>query len=31
MNLRRIHAQDPLGSFRVDVFDSKKDYQGNFD
>ena len=31
MNLRRIHAQDPLGSFRVDVFHSKKDYQGNFD
>ena len=31
MNIRRIHAQDPLGSFRVDVFHSKKDYQGNFD
>ena len=31
MNLRRIHAQDPLGLFRVDVFHSKKDYQGNFD
>ena len=24
-------AQDPWGSFRVDVFDSKEDYQYNFD
>ena len=31
MNLRRMHAQDLRGSFRVDVFDSKKDYPGNFD
>ena len=31
MNLQRMHAQDLRGSFRVDVFDSKKDYPGNFD
>ena len=31
MDLRRMHAQDPLGSFRVDVFDSKEDYRDNFD
>ena len=31
MNLRRMHAQDPRGSFRVDVFDSKEDYQDSFD
>ena len=31
MNLRRIHAQDLRGSFHVDVFDSKKDFPGNFD
>ena len=31
MDLRRMHAQDLRGSFRVDVFDSKKDYPGNFD
>ena len=31
MNLRRMHAQDPLRSFRVDVFDSKEDYRDNFD
>ena len=31
MNLRRIYAQDLRGSFHVDVFDSKKDYPGNFD
>ena len=31
MNLRRIRAQDLRGSFHVDVFDSKKDYPGNFD
>ena len=31
MNLRRMHAQDLRGSFRVDAFDSKKDYPGNFD
>ena len=31
MDLRRMHAQDPWGSFRVDVFDSKKDYRDNFD
>ena len=27
MDLRRMYAQDPLRSFRVDVFDSKEDYQ----
>ena len=26
-DLRRMYAQDPLRSFRVDVFDSKEDYQ----
>ena len=26
-----MHAQDPLGTFRVDVFDSKEDYQDNLD
>ena len=31
MNLRRMCAQDPRGSFRVDVFDSKEDYRDNFD
>ena len=31
MDLRRMHAQDPRGSFRVDVFDSKEDYQDSFD
>ena len=31
MNLRRIHVQDLRGSFHVDVFDSKKDFPGNFD
>ena len=31
MNLRRMHAQDLRRSFRVDVFDSKEDYQDNFD
>ena len=31
MNLRRMYAQDPRGSFRVDVFDSKEDYQDSFD
>ena len=31
MDLRRMYAQDPLGSFRVDVFDSKEDYRDNFD
>ena len=31
MDLRRMHAQDLRRSFRVDVFDSKEDYQDNFD
>ena len=31
MDLRRMYAQDPWGSFRVDVSDSKEDYQYNFD
>ena len=31
MDLRKMYAQDPWGSFRVDVFDSKKDYPDNFD
>ena len=31
MDLRRMHDQDPLRSFRVDVFDSKEDYRDNFD
>ena len=31
MDLRRMYAQDPRGSFRVDVFDSKEDYRDNFD
>ena len=31
MNLLRMHAQDLRRSFRVDVFDSKEDYQYNFD
>ena len=31
MDLRRMYAQDPLRSFRVDVFDSKEDYRDNFD
>ena len=31
MNLLRMHAQDPRGSFRVDVFDRKEDYQDSFD
>ena len=31
MDLRRMYAQDPWGSFRVDVFDSKEDYRDNFD
>ena len=31
MNLRRKHAQDLRGSFRVDVFDSREDYRDNFD
>ena len=31
MDLRRMYAQDPRRSFRVDVFDSKEDYQDNFD
>ena len=31
MDLRRMCAQDPLGSFRVDVFDSKEDYRDYFD
>ena len=31
MDLRRMYAQDPLRSFRVDVFDSKEDYRNNFD
>ena len=31
MDLRRVHAQDLRGSFRVDVFDSKEDYQDNLD
>ena len=30
-DLRRMYAQDPRGSFRVDVFDSKEDYRDNFD
>ena len=30
MDLRRMYDQDPLGSFRVDVFDSKEDYRDNF-
>ena len=30
MDLRRMYAQDPLRSFRVDVFDSKEDYRDNF-
>ena len=30
-DLRRMHAHDPRRSFRVDVFDSKEDYQYNFD
>ena len=30
-DLRRMYAQDPLRSFRVDVFDSKEDYRDNFD
>ena len=30
-DLRRMHAQDLRGSFRVDVFDSKEDYQDNLD
>ena len=30
-DLRRMHAQDLRRSFRVDVFDSKEDYQYNFD
>ena len=30
-DLRRMHAQDLRGSFRVDVFDSKEDYRDNFD
>ena len=31
MDLRRMYAQDLRRSFRVDVFDSKEDYQYNFD
>ena len=31
MDLRRMYAQDPRRSFRVDVFDSKEDYRDNFD
>ena len=30
-DLRWMHAQDPRGSFRVDVFDRKEDYQDSFD
>ena len=31
MNLLRMHAQDLRRSFRVDVSDSKEDYQDSFD
>ena len=30
-DLRRMHAQDLRGSFRVDIFDSREDYRDNFD